>query len=247
MPGRVDPARGVVSSAVNLGITAPAPIGDLVRARLGVPVHVENDVNAAALGDVRPPRAGAGAVAGLRQRRHRHRRRVRARRAGCGAARPAAPARSATCRCRPTARRAGAGRSAAPRRSAPGGPSPTTRPARRRRRGDGVGGTTVRHDGRCRRRRRRRRDDPAGRRCSCRRSLAALVRREQTSPMLADIGLAGRVVLAPADVPLGSLGAVLAAREACPSGSARSGRSEDDRRGGVRSSRRTVVVAGRST
>ena len=32
--------------------------------------------------------------------------------------------------------------------------------------------------------------------------------------MLADVGLARRVVLAPADVPLGSLGAVLAAREA---------------------------------
>ena len=31
--------------------------------------------------------------------------------------------------------------------------------------------------------------------------------------MLADLGLARRVVLAPADVPLGSLGAVLAARD----------------------------------
>jgi predicted NBD/HSP70 family sugar kinase len=35
---------------VNLGIDVPVPLGDLVAAHVGVPVHVENDVNAAALG-----------------------------------------------------------------------------------------------------------------------------------------------------------------------------------------------------
>ena len=50
MPGRVDVATGTVSSAVNLGIVEPVAIGALVADRTGVPVHVENDVNAAALG-----------------------------------------------------------------------------------------------------------------------------------------------------------------------------------------------------
>jgi glucokinase len=50
VPGRVDAERGVVSSAVNLGIHAPVAFGELVASRLGRPVHVENDVNAAALG-----------------------------------------------------------------------------------------------------------------------------------------------------------------------------------------------------
>jgi glucokinase len=50
MPGRVDVATGTVSSAVNLGIFEPAAIGDLVNGQTGLSVHVENDVNAAALG-----------------------------------------------------------------------------------------------------------------------------------------------------------------------------------------------------
>jgi predicted NBD/HSP70 family sugar kinase len=50
MPGRVDVATGTVSSAVNLGIIEPVAMGDLVGERTGLPVHVENDVNAAALG-----------------------------------------------------------------------------------------------------------------------------------------------------------------------------------------------------
>ena len=41
----------------------------------------------------------------------------------------------------------------------------------------------------------------------------ALAKSEATSPMLAATGLARRVRLAPLDVPLGSLGAVLAARD----------------------------------
>jgi predicted NBD/HSP70 family sugar kinase len=50
IPGHVDVRRGVVAAAVNLGITEPVPLAALLSARLGVPVHVENDVNAAALG-----------------------------------------------------------------------------------------------------------------------------------------------------------------------------------------------------
>lgn len=50
VPGHVDAVHGVVASALNLGIDAPVPLGELLAARTGLPVHVENDVNAAALG-----------------------------------------------------------------------------------------------------------------------------------------------------------------------------------------------------
>ena len=50
MPGRVDVTNGIVSLAVNLGITAPVEIGAMLADRVGREVHVENDVNAAALG-----------------------------------------------------------------------------------------------------------------------------------------------------------------------------------------------------
>jgi predicted NBD/HSP70 family sugar kinase len=50
MPGRVDHARGIVSSAVNLGIDGPIDIASLLSDAVGAPVHLENDVNAAALG-----------------------------------------------------------------------------------------------------------------------------------------------------------------------------------------------------
>jgi glucokinase len=50
IPGRVDVVDGTVRSAVNLGITGPVAVRDQLQGRLGVPVHVENDVNAAALG-----------------------------------------------------------------------------------------------------------------------------------------------------------------------------------------------------
>lgn len=49
VPGRVDSARGTVEHAVNLGIEGLG-FGDELSARLGVSVHVENDVNAASLG-----------------------------------------------------------------------------------------------------------------------------------------------------------------------------------------------------
>lgn len=50
MPGRVDVATGTVAAAVNLGIDAPVAIGPLLAEALAAAVHLENDVNAAALG-----------------------------------------------------------------------------------------------------------------------------------------------------------------------------------------------------
>jgi glucokinase len=50
MPGRIDVVHGTVSSALNLGIEEPVPVRTLLETRVGVPVIVENDVNAAALG-----------------------------------------------------------------------------------------------------------------------------------------------------------------------------------------------------
>lgn len=53
IPGLVDHERGTVKHAVNLGLDgAEFPLGALLGDRLGLPVVVENDVNAAALGAV---------------------------------------------------------------------------------------------------------------------------------------------------------------------------------------------------
>ncbi|TFB80788.1 ROK family protein [Terrimesophilobacter mesophilus] len=49
VPGRVDTVHGTVTHAVNLGVQG-LDLGDLLSSRLGVHVHIENDVNAAALG-----------------------------------------------------------------------------------------------------------------------------------------------------------------------------------------------------
>lgn len=49
IPGQIDAEHGVVRNVVNLGITELA-LADEVGARLGAPVRIENDVNAAALG-----------------------------------------------------------------------------------------------------------------------------------------------------------------------------------------------------
>ncbi|WP_149202129.1 ROK family protein [Actinotalea subterranea] len=54
VPGLVEPATGIVSHAVNLGIDDDVPLGARLSARLGgVPVDVENDLNVAALGAAR--------------------------------------------------------------------------------------------------------------------------------------------------------------------------------------------------
>lgn len=50
VPGVVDPGAGTVTHAVNLGLTEPLDLAGLVAEQLGVPVRVENDLNAAALG-----------------------------------------------------------------------------------------------------------------------------------------------------------------------------------------------------
>lgn len=50
VPGQVEPATGQVSLAVNLGINSPYQLGDAIARGTGLPVTVENDVRAAALG-----------------------------------------------------------------------------------------------------------------------------------------------------------------------------------------------------
>ncbi len=50
VPGVVDPEAGTVTHAVNLGLIDPVDLGGTVAERLGVPVRVENDLNAAAVG-----------------------------------------------------------------------------------------------------------------------------------------------------------------------------------------------------
>lgn len=52
IPGAVDPKIGTVTHAINLGVEHLS-LGSELAARLGRPVHVENDVNAAALGAFR--------------------------------------------------------------------------------------------------------------------------------------------------------------------------------------------------
>ncbi len=60
-PGAVDPTTGRILYAPNLdGFDEPVPVADLLAERLGCPVVVLNDVNAAALGEAR-----AGAAAGV--------------------------------------------------------------------------------------------------------------------------------------------------------------------------------------
>jgi glucokinase len=74
VPGLVDSARGMLRHAVNLGVNGDdLPLRDLLVERLGVPVVVENDVNAAALAacalveadDVVYLSVGTGLAAGL--------------------------------------------------------------------------------------------------------------------------------------------------------------------------------------
>jgi glucokinase len=50
VPGQVDPANGTVSMAVNLNLREPFPLRAALQEALGVPVVIENDVRAAALG-----------------------------------------------------------------------------------------------------------------------------------------------------------------------------------------------------
>ncbi|WP_374222505.1 ROK family protein [Nocardioides xinjiangensis] len=74
VPGLVDVGRGMLRHAVNLGVDGDdLPLRDLLQQRLGVPVVLENDVNAAALAacalvaadDVVYLSVGTGLAAGL--------------------------------------------------------------------------------------------------------------------------------------------------------------------------------------
>lgn len=51
-PGPVNPNTGIVSLAVNLGWEEPVALGPLLSKHLGVPVLVDNDVNAGIYGEV---------------------------------------------------------------------------------------------------------------------------------------------------------------------------------------------------
>ncbi|WP_232421855.1 ROK family protein [Nocardioides sp. Iso805N] len=74
VPGLVDPDRGTVKYAVNLGLNGDwVPLGEMLADRLGTSVMVENDVNAATLGahliagadDVAYVSLGTGLAAGM--------------------------------------------------------------------------------------------------------------------------------------------------------------------------------------
>lgn len=75
VPGVVDAEAGTVTHAVNLGVIESVALAGAIAARLGVPVRLENDLNAAALGAaavLRLPRRdlaflalGTGLAAGL--------------------------------------------------------------------------------------------------------------------------------------------------------------------------------------
>ena len=87
IPGTVDPHRGTVRFAVNVGLgAAMVELGSQLAIGLGVPVHVENDVRAAALGadwylattgagatDLAYLSIGTGIAAGYVERGHLHR------------------------------------------------------------------------------------------------------------------------------------------------------------------------------
>ncbi len=210
MPGRVDVTNGIVSLAVNLGITAPVEVAAMLADRLGRAVHVENDVNAAALGAFahlrRPPSSslayvnvGTGIAAGYVLRGSP----VARRDGGCRRDRPCpdapwwpgVPLRAGRVR---------RGDRLRPRR--PGRPARQGGRPRRR----GVGCTTMCDGTGCRRRgRRRRHDSTAGHVPGELQDVLAA--RAEASPMLAALALADRVAVAPVDVPLGNLGASLAA------------------------------------
>lgn len=75
IPGIVDPGAGTVAASVNLGLPVePYALADDVRSRVDIPVHLENDVSAAAAGaarlmglagDVALISLGTGLAAGL--------------------------------------------------------------------------------------------------------------------------------------------------------------------------------------
>jgi len=61
LPGAIDPGRGTAESIANMPGWDNVPVGELLRAALGAPVAVENDANAAAVGE-----GWIGAAKGMR-------------------------------------------------------------------------------------------------------------------------------------------------------------------------------------
>jgi predicted NBD/HSP70 family sugar kinase len=211
IPGRVDPATGTVGRAVNLGIDTRVAIGALIAARAGVPVHVENDVNAAALGafahlGLAPSASlaylnvGTGIAAGY----------VLGGRLWRGATGAAGEighipmwSHGAHCACG----QVGCAEAIASGRAVDGDP------ARRALVADVVGWAVqlcamtldvdvVALGGGM--------TEAAGFRSDL---VAALATRTAASPMVADLGLVGRLMVVPSDVAIGSIGAVLARAE----------------------------------
>jgi glucokinase len=214
LPGRVDPVAGTVAAAVNLGLAGPAPIAAMIGARTGARVHVENDVNSAALGafthfdleqgsSLAYINVGTGIAAGFVLA-------GRLLRGATGAAGevghipmwPDGPA--CPCGQRGCAEAIGSGRAAGAdgsrRAQVAEAVAWTVQLAVMTLDVDvvAIGGGMSERSGFL--------DDV----------VAVLARREAAAPMLAASGLVRRVRLAPADVPLGSLGVVLAARSSRP-------------------------------
>jgi glucokinase len=213
IPGRVDVARGTVGAAVNLGINEPVAIRERLGERLGVRVHVENDVNAAALGafahfgldraaSLAYVNVGTGIAAGFVVGG----RLLRGATGGAGEIghipmRPDGP----PCPCGQIgcAEAVGSGRAVAADAATDGDVIAAVAWAVQLCVMTldvdvvAVGGGMTSSDDRFRLR-----------------LVDALAKSEAASPMLAATGLARRVRLAPVDDPLGSLGAVLAARAA---------------------------------
>ncbi|WP_010270945.1 ROK family protein [Paenibacillus senegalensis] len=50
--GRIDPVTGTILAAANLPGCAGTPLAKLIHEKFGIPVHVDNDVNAAAIGEL---------------------------------------------------------------------------------------------------------------------------------------------------------------------------------------------------
>lgn len=65
IPGQVDPVTGRVSLAVNLGIDDPYELGAKVADETGLPVSIENDVRAAAIGSLESLATGGEAPSSL--------------------------------------------------------------------------------------------------------------------------------------------------------------------------------------